>query len=63
MFHQAQIIVLIGDDKQLEPVVHSDHANAAGLGISLFQRLYLLYKESDIITSLNEQYRMKTKII
>jgi len=57
------MIVLIGDDKQLGPVVHSDHANAAGLGISLFQRLHLLYKESYIITSSNEQYRMKIKII
>jgi regulator of nonsense transcripts 1 len=62
LFHNAQMAVLIGDNKQLGPVVHSDDANAAGLGISLFERLIFLYKNSDIITTLNEQYRMNEKI-
>ena len=62
LYHNAQMVVLIGDDKQLGPVVHSEEAKDAGLGISLFQRLHYLYKDSDIITTLNEQYRMNEKI-
>ena len=62
LIHQAQMVVLIGDDKQLGPVVHSENAEVAGFSISLFQRLHLLYKGSPFITLLNEQYRMNEKL-
>ena len=62
LLHQAQMLVLIGDDKQLGPVVHSEKAKADGLEISLFQRLHTIYGNSPIITLLNEQYRMNEKL-
>ena len=62
LIHQAQMVVLIGDDKQLGPLVHSERAEAAGFGISLFQRLHLLYQDAPFITLLNEQYRMNEKL-
>jgi superfamily I DNA and/or RNA helicase len=36
---QAQHLALIGDHKQLPPVVSSPEALAGGLGVSLFERL------------------------
>ena len=62
LIHQAQMVVLIGDDKQLGPLVHSERAVAAGFNISLFQRLHLLYQDAPFITLLNEQYRMNEKL-
>lgn len=62
LIHQAQMVVLIGDDKQLGPLVHSERAEAAGFSISLFQRLHLLYQDAPFITLLNEQYRMNEKL-
>ena len=62
LIHHAQMVVLIGDDKQLGPIVQSEVANIAGLGMSLFQRLHLFYKDAPFITLLNEQYRMNEKL-
>jgi len=62
MIHLAQMVVLIGDDKQLGPVVHSQEARQRGLGMSLFERIHLLYKGEPFITLLNEQYRMNEKL-
>ena len=62
LIHQAQMVVLIGDDKQLGPLVHSERAKSAGFNISLFQRLHLLYQDAPFITLLNEQYRMNEKL-
>lgn len=62
LIHQAQMVVLIGDDKQLGPVVRSEYANAAGFSISLFERLHSLYEGSPFIVLLNEQYRMNEKL-
>ena len=62
LMHLAQMVVLIGDDKQLGPVVHSKEAKYEGLGMSLFERLHLLYKDAPFITLLNEQYRMNEKL-
>ena len=62
MIHLAQMVVLIGDDKQLGPVVHSQEAREKGLGMSLFERIHLLYKGEPFITLLNEQYRMNEKL-
>jgi superfamily I DNA and/or RNA helicase len=38
-FVQSQHVALIGDHKQLPPVITSPQALANGLGISLFERL------------------------
>ena len=62
LIHHAQMAVLIGDDKQLGPIVQSEMVNIAGLGISLFERLHLFYKDAPFITLLNEQYRMHEKL-
>ena len=62
LIHQAQMVVLIGDDKQLGPIVHSQEAKRAGLDISLFERLHSIYKDAPFITLLNEQYRMNQKL-
>ena len=62
LIHQAQMVVLIGDDKQLGPVVHSKEAKSKGLGMSLFERIHLLYNGETFITLLNEQYRMNEKL-
>ena len=39
MCTQSQHVALIGDHKQLPPVITSAEAQAQGLGISLFERL------------------------
>ena len=62
LIHHAETVVLIGDDKQLGPVVRSKGAELAGLGTSLFERLHLLYKDAPFITLLNEQYRMNENL-
>ena len=58
LYHQAKMVVLIGDEKQLGPTVKSQDASMAGLGISLFERLCFYYKGSNFISTLTEQYRM-----
>jgi superfamily I DNA and/or RNA helicase len=62
LVHQAQMVVLIGDDKQLGPLVHSKEAAAAGLSRSMFERLHTIYKDAPFITLLNEQYRMNERL-
>ena len=49
---RANQIVLIGDHKQLQPIVKDDKAKAMGLGTSLFER----YSEKAFMLEL--QYRM-----
>ena len=51
-FESVQQVVLIGDHKQLQPIVMNDIASDLGLKISLFER----YKEHAVM--LTEQYRM-----
>ena len=58
LIHQAQMVVLIGDDKQLGPVINSNSAAKAGLSTSLFERLHTLYKDAPFITLLDEHFRM-----
>ena len=58
LYHRAEMVVLIGDEKQLGPIVVSKEAEVAGLDISLFERLCYYYEGSNFITTLNEQYRM-----
>ena len=52
----AEQIVLIGDHQQLQPKVHSKHAERSGLTTSLFQR-YVDMVEFEFCF-LQEQYRM-----
>lgn len=58
---QAKQVVLIGDHKQLQPVVLCQEAENLGLQRSLFER----YAESDlsdkVLTLLTNQYRMVNK--
>ena len=58
LLHNAEMAVLIGDEKQLGPTVISKECDIAGLNISLFERLCYYYEGSDFISLLNEQYRM-----
>ena len=58
LYHNAKMVVMIGDEKQLGPTVKSLEATIAGLDISLFERLCYYYKGSNFISTLNEQYRM-----
>ena len=62
IYHNAQMVVMIGDEKQLGPVVKSEDADILGLGISLFERLSFYYKGSDFISLLTEQYRMHSSL-
>ena len=57
---RAQRFVLVGDDRQLPPVVHTD-----GLQSSLFERLKnaALQGNPDRLTLLNVQYRMHPEIM
>jgi len=56
----CQHLVLIGDHKQLPPIVTSDEAQAGGLSLSLFERLIV---EGEVPTiMLNRQYRMHPSI-
>jgi len=52
------MVVLIGDEKQLGPIVISREAEVAGFDISLFERFCYYYEGSNFITTLKEQYRM-----
>ena len=51
-FSRAKQVVLIGDHKQLQPVVKDQQAMTLGLNISMFERL------SDRAQMLKLQYRM-----
>ncbi|MFX1285794.1 MAG: AAA domain-containing protein [Promethearchaeota archaeon] len=53
--------VLVGDDKQLPPLVQSTQAEKLGFGISLFERLRKLHPEAS--TMLQSQYRMHTDLM
>ena len=52
----AEQVILIGDHQQLQPKVHSRHADRSGLTVSLFQR-YVDVVEFDFYF-LKEQFRM-----
>ena len=54
-------IILVGDHKQLQPVVLSKTAESLGLKISMFQHLYEDEKMSHYCIMLTEQYRMVRK--
>ncbi|XP_025099053.1 helicase with zinc finger domain 2-like [Pomacea canaliculata] len=58
--HKAKQVVLIGDHKQLRPVIQCKAAADLGLDQSLFERLFTQYSKQSI--SLNWQYRMHPAI-
>ena len=58
LIHHAQMVVLIGDEKQLGPTVISTQLEPSGIGVSLFERLVCYYGGSNFISILKEQYRM-----
>ena len=50
---EARQVVLIGDHKQLQPIIQDNLAMTLGLSVSMFERLY-----SDRAKMLELQYRM-----
>ena len=59
--HGCQHLTLIGDQKQLGPIVLHPKAESTGMKISLFERMLKLYPE--LLNLLNIQYRMHEEII
>ena len=55
-------IILVGDHKQLQPVVLNKTAESLGLTISMFQRLFEDEKMFHYCIMLTEQYRMVCKL-
>jgi DNA replication ATP-dependent helicase Dna2 len=57
--------ILVGDHKQLPPVIQNEEAKKSGLSKSLFERLIDINLENrdDVLVTLEEQYRMNTNIM
>ncbi|XP_062578545.1 helicase with zinc finger domain 2-like [Saccostrea cucullata] len=55
---QAKQVVLLGDHKQLQPVVLCEEARELGLQKSLFERYAESQKSDKVLTLLTNQYRM-----
>lgn len=55
--HRAQQVVLIGDHRQLRPIVIDDTARSLGLDRSMFERY------SDKAVMLTTQYRMVSSLL
>jgi len=55
-FPSASQIVLLGDHKQLQPIVMNSDAKELGLNVSLFERY--AHFQPDRLIMLDEQYRM-----
>ncbi len=62
---QASKFILVGDHKQLPPVVQSNKSKSLGLDKSLFERLIDINRENvkDVLVTLEEQYRMNENIM
>lgn len=60
---RAKQVVLIGDHKQLRPVISSTDAETMGLAISLFERYAENKKADNMLTLLREQYRMVNLVL
>ena len=59
--HGCKHLTLIGDQKQLGPVILHPKAIYSGMNISLFERILKLYP--DLLNMLNIQYRMHDEIV
>ena len=53
-------VVLIGDHKQLQPIINSREAVNVGLNVSLFERYLDMCQQTDAYSMLDTQYRMVT---
>ena len=53
--------MMIGDERQLQPVVKSASSKQEGMSISLFERLCKKYPEYKV--TLKKQYRMNRSIM
>ncbi|MFX0084782.1 MAG: AAA domain-containing protein [Candidatus Hodarchaeota archaeon] len=58
---KGEKFILVGDDKQLSPLVKSSQAEKLGFNISLFERLRKMYPESSAL--LRYQYRMHDNLL
>ncbi|XP_030584447.1 helicase with zinc finger domain 2 isoform X2 [Archocentrus centrarchus] len=58
--NKPEKIVLIGDHKQLRPIVKNEHVRKLGMAKSLFERYYTIHKNRAIM--LDIQYRMHEDI-
>ena len=59
--HGCKHLTLIGDQKQLGPVILHPKAESTGMKVSLFERMLKLYPE--LLNKLKIQYRMHEEII
>ena len=59
--HGCKHLTLIGDQKQLGPVIMHPKANQTGMNISIFERLLKLYP--NLLNMLTIQYRMHPEIV
>jgi len=64
---QAKKFILVGDHKQLPPIVQSEEAQRLGFSQSLFERLIKLNEGrkniNNVLVTLEEQYRMNEEIM
>ena len=62
---QSNKFILVGDHKQLPPVIQNQAAKKSGLSKSLFERLIDMNLENrdDVLVTLEEQYRMNSNIM
>lgn len=61
---KAEQVVLIGDHKQLRPIIMCKEAGLLGLDTSLFERYAMTKCSQNVkLTMLEEQYRMVNKIV
>ncbi|KAI4827691.1 hypothetical protein KUCAC02_031069 [Chaenocephalus aceratus] len=58
--NRPEKIVLIGDHKQLRPIVKNVHVRRMGMAKSLFERYHTMHKKSAVM--LDTQYRMHKEI-
>ncbi|KAJ4940413.1 hypothetical protein JOQ06_026716 [Pogonophryne albipinna] len=58
--NRPEKIVLIGDHKQLRPIVKNVHVRRMGMAKSLFERYHTMHKKSAVM--LDTQYRMHEEI-
>ncbi|GIW21404.1 MAG: ATPase AAA [Candidatus Sericytochromatia bacterium] len=60
----ADKFILVGDHKQLPPVIQSEEARRNNFDKSLFERLINLNENNnEVLITLNEQYRMNNNIV
>nr|XP_020509953.1 helicase with zinc finger domain 2 [Labrus bergylta] len=60
--NKPEKIVLIGDHKQLQPVVRNEHVKKLGMAKSLFERFYTMPESKEKAVMLDIQYRMHCDI-